>query len=282
MDSDVRSELLEMVEQMPAFPQSVSRVIELTSDIDCPPKELVRVIEHDPVMTMKMLKLVGSAYFGLKRPISSINHAIVYLGLNTVKNMAISIATVGMLQRFDSPRFNTDDFLLHSLVTAAIARRLSEGIDRQGRDATDFFIAGLLHDFGKMVLIQFMQEEFFDALTLADDAKLPLQQAERQVLGIDHAEVGALLAEHWKLDTALIDCIRDHHRMQGEGSALTDCVFAADQITKRAAIGHAGNRVVEPFPERVVTRLGMDLEQLAAELGDLKQEEEKARLFMHL
>ena len=88
-----------MVESMPAFPESVHQVMALTSDINCSPKDLVKVIESDPVMTMKLLKLVNSAYFALSRNIASIQHALVYLGLNTVKNLAISIATVDALPR---------------------------------------------------------------------------------------------------------------------------------------------------------------------------------------
>jgi HD-like signal output (HDOD) protein len=81
-----------MCDRMPAFPASVQKVIALTSDINSSPKDLVNVIDHDPVLTMKILKVANSSYFGLSRKIVSINHAVVYLGLTTVKHVALAIA----------------------------------------------------------------------------------------------------------------------------------------------------------------------------------------------
>ena len=123
--SEVSQELLEMCERMPAFPASVQKVIALTSDINSSPKDLVKVIDHDPVLTMKILKVANSAYFGLSRKIVSINHAVVYLGLNTVKHVALAIAAIGSLPRENNADFDMDDFLLHSLTTAVLTRSLA-------------------------------------------------------------------------------------------------------------------------------------------------------------
>ena len=91
MDSELQNRLMKVVDQMPPFPKSVHRVIELTNDLNCAPKDLVQVIEHDPVITMKMLKLVNSAFFSLAKSVTSVRHAVVYLGLNTVKNLALTV-----------------------------------------------------------------------------------------------------------------------------------------------------------------------------------------------
>ncbi len=94
---EIRKDLLEIVEKMPVFPRSVHRVIELTSDINSDPRDLVEVIEHDPILIMKVIKLVNSSYFGLAQKITYVNHAVVYIGINTVKNLALSAATLGVL-----------------------------------------------------------------------------------------------------------------------------------------------------------------------------------------
>ena len=103
-----QKDLIKYVEKLPAFPQSVTKVIELTSRAECSPKELVKVIEHDPVLTVKILKLVNSAFYGLSRPIKSINHGIVYAGFNTIKNLSVSIAAIGVLPRKNEIDFDID------------------------------------------------------------------------------------------------------------------------------------------------------------------------------
>ena len=112
---------MNMVERMPAFPISVHRVVELTSDINADPKELVAIIEHDPVLLMRILKLANSPYFRLSQKITSVNHAVVIVGFNTVKNMALSIAAIGVLRLKTTAGFDMEGFLLHSLSTATIA-----------------------------------------------------------------------------------------------------------------------------------------------------------------
>jgi len=281
MDEALKHKLLAMVEKMPAFPQSVNKVIELTSDIECSPKQLVQVIEHDPVMTMKMLKLVNSAHFGLLNHISTIQHAVIYLGLNTVKNMALSIATVGMLKKFTSPWFNSHDFLLHSLLVATIARKLGEMRKFDNNDSTDLFIAGLLHDFGKVVFIQFMKDEFYKALEMAQEQGIALHQAETQVMGVNHAEMGSILAAYWGLPKALITSIQYHHHLEEGANDLCEYVFVANQVVKYLNLGGAGNAVVEDFSAAMLASFG-SLESIVEDLGDMTDEIEKAHHFMNL
>jgi len=93
------------VERMPAFPRSVQRILELSRDINCSPKEMVSVIEQDPVMTMKLLRVINSASYGFTKQVTSVNQSMVFLGLNTIKNMALSFAAMGALP---PPRVKSD------------------------------------------------------------------------------------------------------------------------------------------------------------------------------
>ena len=278
------AEILRLVEKMPAFPQAVTRVLDLTSRAECSPKELVKVIEHDPIMTVKILKLVNSAFYGLPRPINSINHGVVYIGINTIKNLSLSIAAIGMLPKKNDIDFDMDEFLLHSLGVAAVAKRLAGRLGVSDKQAADYFIAGLLHDFGKVVLAQFRGEEFKLALEIAAIGTTPLYEAERQVFGIDHAEIGGLLAQTWKLPENLVRCIRNHHNLQiedDEDSRLMECIYAADSIVNSIPIGFSGNSMVGAFPESIRQRFGMDREALIDDLGDLSSEIEQARAFIN-
>lgn len=276
------NEIIKLVERMPAFPQGVTKVLELTARADCSPKELVKVIEHDPVMTMKILKLVNSAFFGLTRPINSINHSVVFVGINTIKNLALTIAAIGMLPSKNDAGFNINEFLLHSIGVAGVAKRLAAELGVPDKDATDYFVAGLLHDFGKVVLAQFKPGQFRQALDLAGGGAMSLDQAERQVFGLDHADIGGLLAEKWKLPLNLAECIRQHHRPQEplEDGRMRDSVFAANQIVHSLAFGRSGNALIAPFPSSVAQRFGRDLPGLMANIGNLDEELNKARAFI--
>jgi len=282
MPDDLQTKLEHMVENMPAFPNSVHRILELAADINCAPRDVVGIIEHDPVMTVKVLKLVNSVYYSLPRQITSIGHAVVYVGLNTVKNLALSIATIGMLPQKNMAGFDMNDFLLHSLATAVISRKLSQRVTRDGLDATDFFVAGLLHDFGKVVFAQFLPAEFKRALTKARTCGEPLHEAEAEVIGTDHSFTGSMLGEKWLLHEDLISSMREHHHAENSGNALRDCVYAANQLSKQMQIGGAGSQLVEAFPEPVANRFGMGFDDLAASMGDISMELEEVSAFAKL
>lgn len=256
------------VDRMPAFPRSVQKVLEMSRDINCLPKDLVGVIEKDPVMTLKVLKVVNSAYYGLPNPITSIAQGVVYLGLNTVKNLALAFAAVGILPRFNAAGFDIQRYLMHSLTTAAIARQLASGFARGEVDPADCYIAGLLHDFGKVVFVQFMAAEFRQALALSAEKGLRLHEAEQEAIGADHAHVGALLAAKWHFPEPLVECIRLHHAPDAPASAMSDCLRVANQFSRRQSLGDAGDPWREEAPA-APSRFGDDWERVTATLADM-------------
>lgn len=264
------------VEKMPAFPKSVQKIFELTRDINCPPKDLVSVIENDPVVTVKILKVLNSAYYNWPSKITSINRSVVYLGINTIKNLVLSIAAMGMLPRENKAGFDTHLYLLHSLTVAGVARALGARAGA-GSDPTDCHVAGLLHDFGKVVFAQFMPEESKAAMALCEKSSMPLYLAEREIIGVDHAVVGALLAEKWQFPKSLADSIRFHHDGEGGDSAMSACVFAANRIGKKLAAGSDGSPI-EELPPAVAARCGGGLDQLTASLGDVSKIVAEAQL----
>jgi putative nucleotidyltransferase with HDIG domain len=259
---------------MPAFPQSVQRVISLTSDINSSPKQLVKVIDHDPVLTMKILKVANSAYFGLSRPIVSINHAVVYLGLNTVKHVALAIAAIGSLPRLNDAGFDMDDYLLHSLTTAVITRALAKHLRIPEVEAANFFVAGLLHDIGQVVFAQFKPAEFNAALVEAQKGKVPLHEIEHRLLGSDHAELGAVLCEKWSFPESLVLAIRMHHA-PGTGknsSPVRQCLFVANLLAGRVNAPTNAPMATEEdeLPPWVFRTFGNDFETIIDSLDGLQ------------
>ena len=266
-----RRELMAMVEAMPAFPESVHRIMSMASDMNCSPKDLVSVIESDPVMTMKILKMVNSAFFSLSRHVASVQHALVYLGLNTIKNLAISIATVDALPASSLDALSMRDFLAHSLATASVAQRLARS-QLHLRDGSDHFVGGLLHDFGKAVFIRFEPTTYAQVLRQARERGVALSVVEAEHFGVSNSEAGALLAESWQLPESLVEGIRGYESLHADASDLAVTIAAANHLVKVMAIGDGGNPDVGTFSPLLAARLGADAPTLLAGLQDLPDE----------
>jgi putative nucleotidyltransferase with HDIG domain len=279
ISSELARKLSTAVEKMPAFPKSVQRVLEITRDINCKPKELVMVIEKDPVMTIKLLRILNSAYYSFPNPITSVHQSVVYLGINTIKNMALSFATAGILPPQNDAGFDIQRYLMHSLTTASLARMLCQKFSDGATDPTDCHIAGLLHDFGKVVFAQFMPTEFKEALTLSEEQTISLHATEKHVIGADHSIVGAMLVEKWQFPKMLSDTIRHHHSDISPENRVQCYLFVADQISKKLSLGNSGNLVVEELPPVLIKRFGSNMDDIIVRLGDLSKLVEEAESF---
>ncbi len=282
MPNSKNEKLIVLVEKMPAFPKSVQQVVQLTSDINASAKDIVRVIECDPVMTVKILKSINSSFYGLPQKVTSVQRAVVHIGLNTIKNMALGVAAMGMLNANNKANFNTSEFLLHSLTTASISKMLAERIGLSSAECSDCFVAGLLHDFGKVVFAEFMPNEFKLALEKSKEQQLPLHQTELEFIGLSHTQAGKMLAEKWALSETLIDAIAHHHDLDHSQNVLRDCVFAANQISKQMQFGDSGNSLIDDFPSSIVARFGLDLPGMCEALGDLESIKTESQSFINL
>jgi len=279
ISAELARKLSTAVEKMPAFPKSVQRILEITRDINCKPKELVMVIEKDPVMTIKLLRILNSAYYSFPDPITSVHQSVVYLGINTIKNMALSFATAGVLPPHNDAGFDIHRYLTHSLTTASLARMVCQKFGDGAVDPADCHIAGLLHDFGKVVFAQFMPTEFKEALALSEEHGTSLHATETRVIGADHSIVGAMLVEKWQFPKMLSDTIRHHHSDISPENRVQCHLFVADQISKKLSMDSGSNPMVEELPPALARGFGGTMDDIIARLGDLSKILEEAELF---
>lgn len=272
-------QLLAFVDKMPAFRSSVQRLLQLASDLNADSREIVHVIESDPLMTVKVLKVINSPFYGLVQKISSVQRAVVHLGINSIKNMALSVAAIGALPAQNKAGFDNKAFLLHSLSCASLCKLLGERIGISPMQSSDYFVAGLLHDFGKIVFAEFIPVPYQQVLQVTREQQLALHDVEADMLSIDHSQAGKLLARHWGLADELITAI-DHHHSDHLHTQLGDCLFAANQISKKLSFGFAGNPVIEALPTSALQTFGMQLEELIVALGDLSPLKTEALAFI--
>ena len=276
--AELEKKLGSAVERMPAFPKSVQRILELTRNINCRPKDLVGVIEKDPVITIKVLQTINSAYYGLPKKITSINQSTVFLGINTIKNLALTFSVIGILPSTNGADFDMQHYLMSTLVTANIGRQLGAKFPAPDTDSTDYYLAGLLHDFGKVVFALFMEAEFRQALALSADENLSLHAAEQKVIGADHTLVGAMLAKRWQFPGYMIECIAGHHGPDYP-TPLAQCLRVADLVAAELGYDAKGNILADDVSPELPARFGGDLSKVIAALGDVAPLIEEARQF---
>ncbi len=203
--------LLEKVENLPTLPVVVHQLQALIANPRSNISQISTVVSRDQAIASRVVRLINSAFYGLGGKITSIQHAIVLLGLNTVKNLVLGVSVV---KAFGFPSkaslFNREKFWLHTLACALGAREVGKAI--KASEPEDYFLAGLLHDIGILVLDQFFHEKFIEILQRSACNGVRYIDAEKTVLGLTHAEVGEFMAKKWKIPELLINTIRHHHR----------------------------------------------------------------------
>jgi len=198
--------LLEEVVTLPSLPDTVIRVTELVNSPDCSLAEVGKAISADPGLALKTLRLVNSAYYGVRQEVTSIEHAVVLLGEKVIKNLVFTAMV------FDKFKVGAGHFLRHCVASGIAMRSLAQAVPLENQPEPDeLFIYGLLHDVGRIVFHEFLADEYAQALGVAHEKRLPLYQAEREVLQTDHAEMGGRLAKNWKLPEPMPEAIAHHH-----------------------------------------------------------------------
>lgn len=273
-------ELLAAIDRIQAFPVSVQNILKLTRDNSSAPRDLVDVIQRDPIVTIKVLRVVNSAYYSLPRQITSIEHAVVLLGFNTIKNLALGIAALSLAPGQLHGGLDPKAYLHHSLATAALTRQL--GARFALVDVNDFFIGGLLHDFGKVVLAQAMPAQFRKAMEYGLWHEVSLHRALLEVTGIDQAEVGAMLLAHWRFPAALVQGIGHQYVRDESAPVLSVCIHAANQICKQAGVDFAAGDKAQPLSAHMEQTLGGTLESVTQSLGDVAAVVQAATQFSDL
>ncbi len=278
--------LFELVEKMPAFSTTVAKVISLANNPQSSPSDLVNTITMDPVLTAKLLKLINSAYFGLRQPIVSLNRAVIMLGFNTVKNVTLSISVAGTIKVKENFKwFSRDQYWEHSLACAVASKAIALKAGISVLDLEEYFIGGLLHDIGKTLMIHAFTsdcEEIYDPVYEPDRLR---EELEKERFGMTHADLGGIIAKQWKFPESLVDGIAKHHNpMEGveENHLLRTIIYIANYFCNEKNI--STHPLINPvnIPEEVWNSFKLDKEQTAQSLDEMEDTLEKAKIFLQV
>ena len=237
----VVAEAIQGISHIATLPETTLKIIELVEDPASTAQDLHKVVSYDPALSTRILKVVNSAFYGLPGQIGSINRAIVLLGLNAVKNIAIAASLAKLFRGGDlCPQFNAKDLWRHSVATAVAAKLIADKLRLGLPD--EAFLAGLLHDIGIVVEMQYDRQKLIDVVSGLDvDAEgAPHQNmldAELRVFGATHQDFGQALCEKWKFPQAFRFITGRHHDPMSLGEeqrTLTAVVFVADRLAAEA------------------------------------------------
>jgi putative nucleotidyltransferase with HDIG domain len=274
------------VSGMPSLPTTVTKVLEVCNNPRTSPIDLDRVIQLDPVLMGRVLKLINSAYYGLGTQVTSLVRAIIMLGVNTVKNLALSTAILdNVSSKKDFRALNMEGFWRHSLCVGVTAKLLAKRRAVDPKSLEEYFAAGLLHDIGKIPLNNALAEDYIRAMSMADRERLSLCAAESRVLGINHCEAGAIVAESWRLSGAIADTVAWHHDLSGysgESADVLRTVAVANFYANREGIGFSGNLYPDKVPPEIYEELGIQKALLEELDGPVNAEIDKAKIFLKL
>jgi len=235
--SKVVTKAIQQIGQIATLPEITVKIIELVEDPDATAQDLHKVIEFDPALCSRVLKVVNSSFYGLPGQIGSINRAIVLLGLNAVKNIAISASLAKLFRGGNiSNAFSAKDLWTHSTASAATSKLIADELGMSCSD--EAFLAGLMHDIGVIVELQYDRSSLADVINeIAGPDGVPvgdMLEAERKNFGATHQEFGRALCNKWKFPQIFSLVSGAHHNpleVPEDSRALPLVVYAADRIT---------------------------------------------------
>jgi HD-like signal output (HDOD) protein len=220
--------------ELPALPDAVLRVVDETNRPDPSVQKIERYLASDQALAAKVLRVVNSAYYGLSGQVSSIGQAVMILGMQQVRNLVLSVGAISMFDVPGPQRHETlRRFWLHSFSTALATQIIGEKkrMDRVSMETA--FIAGLLHDIGRLFLFANFTRAYDQMISRAMLLDTPVEMVEWSLLGIGHAEIGQQMAEHWHLPDGLFSTIGSHEGPFKNGeSNINLCVHVADTVSK--------------------------------------------------
>lgn len=249
---------------LPTLPTVISKMIELVDNPRTNTKTLAKLISNDQALTARILKMANSAYYGFSREVSTVDTAIIIMGYNAVKEMGLSLSVYDAFKNVGSIKyFDVSKYWEHSIAVGIAARYIAKKYG--ATDPGEMFVAGLLHDIGKMVVIQYMPDEFQEICELMIEKDIPYVDAENSILQINHGEIGYIIARKWHLPMRIATCIHCHHDPEEGGNYSKDAAIIdlADFICHRLNLGNEDHR---PYTE--LESLPLDLVANGLEITD--------------
>ncbi len=243
---------------IPSIPTVVTKVTEMLDDPWICAADLGRVISSDQALTASLLRLVNSAFYGFPSTIETVSRAVTIIGFRQLRELAFGTSMLRMFKGIgEHSSLSVQNFWKHSVVCGITSRVLA--IYKREEIPERFFVAGLLHDIGRMVLLESRPKQYIEVFSMVKQESCLVTEAEMAVFGFTHAEVGRELMLSWNLPSSLAKAVGFHHdtERRDRPSRLEDVVHVSDIITHTSELGSSGEQFIPPLNPYALERLGL-------------------------
>ena len=262
--------------QLPALPSAVSDLLLSFDREDIDVGVLAGKIARDQALTARVLRVANSSFYGMPSRVATINEAVVVLGFRAMRSMVLAVGMSGVFQADKVPGFAVQAYLRHSVATGLAARALAPLV---GLNPDLAFTAGVLHDIGRLLLASNFSQHYAAVLRRREQDDALDLTAEREVLGIDHAAIGGLLAQTWRFPAALHEAVAFHHEPAlAPNGSFAGLIHVADGLAHALALSGMAEEQLMPIEEAAWNALGLDagkvqsvLPKILADLDDTCQ-----------
>ncbi len=271
------------IHSLPTLPQIVQKVIEMVGNPNISSAKLAKTISLDAPLVSKILKVVNSAYYGLPRKISTLTQATVVLGFNAIKNIVLTTSVFTMFNKNGNhSRFDRKKFWEHSIGCATASKILSKKIHLCLPE--EAFVAGLIHDIGKIVLDQFLHQDFEEILNLIQEKNISILAAEKEVLGVDHCQIGEWLCDKWNFPRQIQESVAYHHspELATINRKIVTIVHLGNAISRSEGLGFSGDSQPVYINPVYLKFVNINKEELTDIKAEIHEEFEKSAIFLEL
>ena len=268
--------IVQDIAKLKPMPQVAHKILEIQQDPDSGMDDLTRVVSHDAMTTANLLKAANSAYFSRGKPVDSVQQAVVFLGMDEVVDLVLMSNSAKNLKKAQKGYgLAANDLWRNSVTSALLSRTLSQKLGLADEHLA--FTSALLKDIGKVVLEQYVAECAQAIMALVEKREYSFQEAEKHVIGIDHAELGAMTAEVWRFSPKMVDIIKHHHQPSNATLAKRETVVVhlSDLLCMMMGIGTGFDGLAYRFDQLQIETIGLtdkDLQEVMADFA-LKIEE---------
>ncbi len=264
-----------MDQDLPTIPVVLSQIMHMTASSNSSVKDLIRVLNQDQSLTARILRVANSAYYGLREKATTIERAVVILGFDMVRSLAVGASFI----HYFSPKnqyenFDLNAFWAHTTAVGVFAESIA--LEMPSLDASDAFTAGILHDIGKLVMLIYFEEEFSRVLRRIAEERLDFFEAEISELGLSHAGVAGILLRHWNIPEVLAEAIEHHHQPLNavNNLDLSICLHLADFAARYIQIGASGSPYFQTPSIELLKKINMTGRDFKAVLKQLVRKKE--------
>ena len=238
--------IIASIEQIPTLPIVSQQIMKLLNDEDVAINEITEVIEKDPSLAVKVLKVANSPFYGTMSNITSIDHALAILGLNEIKAILLAFSIHNFFQSSEFEGIDRKRFWKHSVVCSQVAKYLSHHFKQSPNDT--LFLAALIHDMGKIVFDQFFHDDFVKIVSLVNENSITFSKAEKRILGVTHCQVAAKVLQKWHFPRPVIAQVYYHHSpwLDKNNSSGSIIIYMANVIAKATGFTSLDS---EPLPD---------------------------------